>query len=233
LIVASTNGVMEMEAFRMLPEGVSAHFTRIPYAGTGTEDAENRMLATLEATSRLLAGSSETIGVDVIGLAHGSGTSFGGTAFARTLEAKMSTASGVPALTMSTAVVRGLQKLGVKRVAAVSPFYQTRMLEKFKAFLEEQGFEVKAYRNLDLNQHHLVSRQPPSIAYELLKSVDGEGVEALVLNNPNIRTIDVIETVEQDLGKAVVTGSQALIWACLRTIGVQASLSGFGRLFRM
>ena len=191
------------------------------------------MLASLEETSKLLAGSSETIGVNVIGLAHGSGTSFGGTQFARILEEKMSEAAGVPALTMSTAVVRGLKKLGVRRVAAAWPFHQTRMLEKFKAFLEEHGFEVKAYRNLDLNKHQLVSSQPPSTAYELMKSVNRDDVEAWVLNNPNIRTIDILDTLETDLGKPVVTGSQALMWACQRTIGVKEPIAGFGKLFLM
>ncbi len=232
LIVPSTNGVAEMEAFRMLPEGVSVHFTRIPYAGTGTEEAESKMLQALEDSARLLAGSSETVGANVVGLAHGSGTSYRGAGFDRALNERMSKIAGVPAISMSTAVVDALNKLGAKRVSVASPFYQTRMLEKFKSFLEGYGFEVKEARNLQLNRHDLVSREPPQTAYHLMKSVNKSDSDAIVLNNPNIRTLEIIEPLENDLGKPVVAGNQALMWACLRTIGVKDPQTGLGRLFR-
>lgn len=233
LIVAATNGVVEMEAFRIIPEGVSVHFTRIPYAGTGTEEAENKMLSSLESSAKLLAGSSETLGVNVIGFAHGSGTSFGGPGFDQKLNERMKTAAGVPSITMSTAVVSALKKIGAKKVSVASPFHQKRMLELFAVFLEGNGFEVKTRKNLDLSNHNLVSSQPPTTAYSLIKSIASDDVDALVLNNPNIRTIEVIDQLEKDLKKPVITGNQALMWACLRSVGVSDALPRFGRLFEL
>ncbi len=233
LIIAATNGVVEMESYRLIPEGVSVHFTRIPYAGTGTEEAENKMLSSLEASAKLLAGSSETLGVDVIGFAHGSGTSFGGAGFDEKLNERMTAAAGVPSITMSTAVVGALKKIGAKRVSVASPFHQKRMLERFAIFLEGNGFEVKTRRNLDLSNHNLVSSQPPTTAYNLIKSIDSTDIDALVLNNPNIRTIEVIDQLESDLKKPVITGTQALMWSCLRTIGISETMPGLGKLFQL
>ena len=233
LIIAATNGVVEMESYRLIPDGVSVHFTRIPYAGTGTEEAENKMLSSLEASAKLLAGSSETLGVDVIGFAHGSGTSFGGVGFDEKLNERMTAAAGVPSITMSTAVASALKKIGAKRVSVASPFHQKRMLERFAIFLEGNGFEVQTRRNLDLSNHNLVSSQPPSTAYNLIKSIDSTDVDALVLNNPNIRTIEVIDQLERDLKKPVITGTQALMWSCLRTIGISETMPGLGKLFQL
>jgi len=222
-----------MESFRMLPEGVSVHFTRMPYAGTGTEDAEKSMLDSLEACAKLLAGSTETVGVNVVGLAQGSATAFGGVGFDKTLNERMSKAAGVPAISMSTAVLNALKRLGVRRVSTASPFHQKRMIEKFNEFLQGNGFEVKAWRNLDLNPHQVVSSQPPETAFRLMKSVDTPESEAIVLNNPNVRTMEIIEPLEKDLGKPVVTGNQALMWACLRAIGIRDQLPGLGKLFQL
>lgn len=233
LVVAATNGVVEMESFRMLPEGVSIHFARLAYAGTGTEEAEKKMLEGLETASKLLAGSPETIQVKVIGFAHGSGSAFGGPGFDKTLNEKITKAANVPGITMTTAVVDALKKLGAKRVSAASPFHQVRMLEKFKGLLEGYGFEVKAWKNLDLNRHELVSGSQPSVAYNLMKSLDRSDVDAIVLNNPNIRTLEIIEKLEHDIGKPVVTGNQALIWALLRAIGVKEPQQGLGKLFHI
>lgn len=233
IVVAAPNGVVENESFRMLPEGVSVHFARIPYAGTGTEEAEKKMLENLDVSSKLLAGSPETIQVNVIGFAHGSGTAFGGPGFDKMLNERITKTTGVRGIAMTTAVVDALNKLGAKKVSAASPFHQVRMLDGFVNLLQGYGFEVKARRNLDLNRHELVSGSPPSVAYNLMRSVDRDDIDAIVLNNPNIRTLDIIEQIEHDIGKPVVTGNQALIWACLRAIGVREPQQGLGKLFRI
>jgi maleate isomerase len=46
----------------------------------------------------------------------------------------------------------------------------------------------------------------------------------------NYRTFEVIERLEADLGKPVVTSNQATLWDALRTLGVDDDLP-LGRLF--
>lgn len=45
------------------------------------------------------------------------------------------------------------------------------------------------------------------------------------------KTIGVIATLEQDLGKPVVSANQASFWDCLRTAGLADRITGYGRLF--
>jgi maleate cis-trans isomerase len=42
----------------------------------------------------------------------------------------------------------------------------------------------------------------------------------------------MIEPLEQDLGKPVITGNQATMWHAMRLAGVQESIAGYGRLLR-
>ena len=44
--------------------------------------------------------------------------------------------------------------------------------------------------------------------------------------------LDVIERIEQDLGKPVITSNQACFWASLRLMGLPDGIEGHGRLLR-
>ena len=64
-----------------------------------------------------------------------------------------------------------------------------------------------------------------------MKGLDADDVDAIVMNNANLRTIEVIEPLERDIGKPVVTGNQALFWSCIRKLGIEDPVPGFGKLF--
>ena len=233
LIMASTNAVTEGEAHRMVPEGVSVHYTRISYRGEGDEADDVRLRTELETAAGLLAGSSYNLGVDVVGLMHGSASSDPRPGFDQTLNERMFKATGVPSITQSTAVVQALRKLSVKRVSIGIPLGQTSTLSRIKAFLEVNGFEVKNQGTLGLKDHHLVCSQPPETSYRFIKSLDQNDVDAVVMNNANLRTLEVIEPLERDLGKPVITGNQALMWACVRKLGILEPIPGIGKIFTM
>jgi maleate isomerase len=48
----------------------------------------------------------------------------------------------------------------------------------------------------------------------------------------NFRTLDIIEAVEKESGKPVVTSNQAAMWGTLRGIGDKRAVPGAGRLFK-
>ena len=46
----------------------------------------------------------------------------------------------------------------------------------------------------------------------------------------SLRTIEILEELEADVGKPVVSPNQASFWATLRLAGVNEKVEGFGRL---
>ena len=48
----------------------------------------------------------------------------------------------------------------------------------------------------------------------------------------NWKTMDVIERLEKELGKPVLSTTQVSIWAALRALGRTEGVPGFGRLLR-
>jgi maleate cis-trans isomerase len=105
--------------------------------------------------------------------------------------------------------------------------------EKLRVYFESNGFQVL---NVDgdpsiclagtqeINEHN-----PREIAKFAAAAVRSEA-DALFLPCTAWRTLEVAEELEQRLGKPVVTSSQATIWRCLLTAGVDRPVSGRGRL---
>ena len=56
--------------------------------------------------------------------------------------------------------------------------------------------------------------------------------EALFISCSNLRTLDIIDALERESGKPVVTSNQAAMWGTLRKIGDKRAVPGAGRLFR-
>ena len=70
-------------------------------------------------------------------------------------------------------------------------------------------------------------------AYRLARSVDGAEAEAVFLSGTGMPTLPVLEALEQDLGKPVVSSASAMMWHALRLVGVAVPIAGHGRLLTL
>src|SRR5262249_58628852 len=69
-------------------------------------------------------------------------------------------------------------------------------------------------------------------AYQLARQADAPEADAVLLSGTGLPTVAVLETLERDLGKPVVSSNQASLWQALRIAGVRESIAGYGRLLR-
>ena len=77
-----------------------------------------------------------------------------------------------------------------------------------------------------------VGRLEDTTAYELARKIDRPDAEGIVLACTNWRTMGVIERLEQELGKPVISTTQVSVWAALRILGEEQGIPGYGRLLR-
>ena len=70
-------------------------------------------------------------------------------------------------------------------------------------------------------------------AYGLGRQVDHEAAEAVFISGVGMPTLGMIEALERDLGKPVISAASAMMWHALRTAGVQEPIPGYGRLLTM
>src|SRR5207247_9049367 len=67
-------------------------------------------------------------------------------------------------------------------------------------------------------------------AYELGHSADRREAEALLISGTGLPTAGIVQRLEEDLGKPVITGQTAALWHALRVAGLDARGNGSGRL---
>jgi maleate isomerase len=98
-------------------------------------------------------------------------------------------------------------------------------------YYESAGFEVvySSPCGLASDQKKIT---PSDLHAWVSEQVSSTATEAIVFGGNGFRTVGAISALEEDLGRAVVTANQALLWAALRVVGADVgSVSGYGRVF--
>ena len=101
-----------------------------------------------------------------------------------------------------------------------------------KAYLESCGIEVLNTKGLGLLYDKDMDATPLEKIYELAKSVDVPEADAVLILCTGVRSVPIIEMLEKDLKKPVISAIQASMWYSLKTLGIDTNeVKGFGSLF--
>lgn len=100
------------------------------------------------------------------------------------------------------------------------------------ACLENAGFEVARIKGLNLERDSDMIRVRPDFIADYAASLDGPDVDTIFISCGALRSLDIIDQLEQKLGKPVICSNQAMIWDVLRLAGIGDKIAGYGRLMR-
>jgi maleate cis-trans isomerase len=74
--------------------------------------------------------------------------------------------------------------------------------------------------------------EPEERAAELAHQADAPAAQAVLISGTGLPTAGMLERLERELGKPVISSNQACLWRALRLAGVGEPVTGFGRLLR-
>ena len=232
VIIPTVNTVTEPELNAMAPEGVTCHFTRMPIHFHPEEDDFKELMDDLQ----IRLNDLKTCGSTVVAY----NCTVGSLACpADTLKAKLEDVTGAPGVATASSVLKALEVLGVKKISMATP-YSRETNEHEKGYLSAQGVEVVAMAGYNFSKLG-VSGEPQGINYaavppdEILdhaRSVDREEAEAVFISCANFGSASIVQELEEELEKPVITSNVSTFWAGLRAGGIEDKIEGYGRLRR-
>jgi len=231
VLTPSSNTALEPLTSALAAEvpGCSAHFSRFTVTDISLSEQalgqfdDSKILAAAE----LLADAR----VDVIGW---SGTAAGWRGFDadRQLCRRITERTGIPATTAILALNELIERLGIRRLALVSPYtadVQERIVANYRAI----GVEVVAERHLGITVNHDFALVEPDRLYEMMREVAREGdPQGVVTYCTNLRAAPLAQAAEAEFGFTLLDTVSTTVWGMLRAAGADpAAIKGWGRLF--
>jgi maleate isomerase len=227
-LVPPGNPTVEPEMMQLVPKGVSLHFSRLVAEGpTGTPEGQsernNSYLEHIAESTALLA----MVKPDVIVLAHTASSYSLTSANEQRLIAALEANSHCRFLTAAGSVLQALKHLGAQKVALATPYDET-ISQQGKQYLESNGIDIVGYGRLDNVKN--IYDETPERAYRLARSVDCPEADAVFISGTGLPTLPVLDMLEADLGKPVISSATAMMWQALQVVHVGATVPGYGRL---
>ncbi|MCK4784719.1 MAG: hypothetical protein KAV87_13285 [Desulfobacteraceae bacterium] len=135
----------------------------------------------------------------------------------------------IPTTTASTAALDALKALGVRRISLATP-YPKELANLQEQFLKDNGVEVLDTTWMS-KKTTLASEISAEQVYNLAVESNDVESEAIFISCVTLHTIELIEKLEKDLKKPVITSSQVTMWRLLRLANVTVGIKGYGQLF--
>jgi maleate isomerase len=230
----------ESELRAMAPSEIGIHAARVPLgvyrAPGGTMDPTIALKPVrafaeapeLDTAVELLAAAP----VHAIAYAFTSSAYVLGTAGeAAMLDRLRGRSGGIPIVATCAAAVEALRAMNVGRIALFDPpWFDVELNTLGRRYYESAEFEVVSSSPCDLPSGQALIQ--PADLYESIRAQVPDSAEALVLGGNGFRAVGVIDALETNTGKPVISPNQVLLWAALRSAGAPPSLvEGYGRVF--
>ena len=135
-------------------------------------------------------------------------------------------------ITPSTASIKALKKLNIKKIAIFTP-YSKKLNDEVLDFFKNENFEIKANSYFNIESDIDIGKVDPNYLYEVLSKMDLNGAEALFVSCTALPALSIIDKLEKKLNITVLSSNQTLIWDTLNSIKNKETTKGFGKIFEV
>ncbi len=216
-----SGGLCDHEPQLMAPEGVQFLTTRIRFRKAGLED-DVEVVRDLEMHAQLLADAE----VDLIAFNCTAASLVVG---AEAINRRIADATAIRSTTTIEAVLAALTAARVRRFALLTP-YLPEVLAAETAFFRARGFDVVATGGQPCADPVTQGSIPAARWREFARGLSDTDCDGLLISCAGIQIASVLGQIEADFGRPVIASNQALVWHCLRLLGLPDRRPGHGAL---
>lgn len=224
LIALATDLTSENDANGLLPtEGIRLHTSRVAFENPTTPDS-------LRGMEPLLSEAAELIlpGLPLAAIWYSCTAASAILGDAALADAIAAGRPGVPLVTPPEAAAAAFARLGVTRIAVLTP-YLAETTSGLVDYFATKGLEIVSTLSLGLADDRDMARVSGASIRGAAEAADHAHAEAVFISCTALPALAQIPTIEATLGKPVVTSNQASLWRIGQLSG--RHLAGPGRLF--
>ncbi len=237
-IVPSSNTTMETE----IPAMLTARYDLFPQERFTFHSARMRMmhvtpeeLKKMDVDSDRCALELSDARCDVLAYACLVAIMCQGAGYHRVSESRLKqTVEGnnwpTPIISSAGALVDGVKTMGFKRVAIITP-YMKPLTQQVVDYIQSEDIEVTDAMSLEVSDNLAVGRLDPMNLIGHADRLDISNADAVVLSAcVQMPSLPAIQTVEDRIGKPVLSAATSTVYRILKTLGLDAQVPSAGHL---
>jgi maleate isomerase len=247
LFIVGNEAVPEAEWWAMAPSGVSVHAARVTARAPWLRWREDRR--DVEPEDDLVRGCHQfaAMRLSAVVIAHSSSSLLGGKGWdeAAVVSLLPLLGDGTIVTTNGIDTCAALRASGAARPFLVlPPWFNDEAVAAGRRYYADHGFELAGHLRYDpgrkwrdLPPGELVGQglgfeQEIEPLYAQIRTACPADADGVLIAGTGFRCVGILEALEQDLKRPVISANQASLWHCLRSAGVQAKVEGYGSLLR-
>lgn len=247
LFIVGNEAVPEAEWWAMAPKGVSIHAARITATSPWTPWRADR--SSVELPEDMVRGCRQfgAMRLNAVVLAHTTSSVVGGAGWHEATVSAIRAALGTSALVTTNGhdTIAALQASGIKRPFLVlPPWFPDGTVGAAVGYYRDHGFEPAGPLRMDpgpawraVPPNELYPRgfgfeQDVEQLYAQIKAACVPTADGVLIGGTGFRCVALIDALEKELGRPVVTANQASLWRCLQHAGIKEPIDGYGKLLR-
>lgn len=226
LLVLENDYVIERDMMAMRPQDdeVMLFVSRVPFAETCDPKSLAAMASRLAAaTDTILPGGR----LDAVIYGCTSGTATIG--YENVAEKVRSVRPDALCITPITAAHAAFRKLGLTRIAVFTP-YTDEVTQTTVQALEQGGAHVVKVSNFNIAKTRDISAVTSQSIVAGAVAADDPQADGLFISCTDFRAAQVVEEIEERIGKPVVTSNQPSFWQAVRGAGYAKPIEGYGKV---
>ncbi len=248
MFIVGNEAVPEAEWWAMAPAGVSIHAARVTARAPWARWCEDR--SGVEPEEDLLRGARQfaMMRLAAVTVGHSSSSILGGKGWDAATVASLSPVLGAGTVVTTNGLdtQAGLDACGVKRLFLVlPPWFNDDTVAAGLRYYADHGFATaghmrydpgRKWRDLapgDLVGQGMGLEQEVEPLYAQIRAACPAEADGVLIAGTGFRCVAILEALEQDLKRPVISANQASLWHCLRSAGVHTPISGYGSLLRL
>jgi maleate isomerase len=235
MFIVGNEAVPEAEWWAMVPDGVSVHAARVsakyPWAIDGDVERGARQFAMMK--------------LDAVVIGHTTSSFMGGKGWDEKMASDLASVVGKDRFVTTNGLdmQAALRAQSIRRpFLVVPPWFGDGNVKAGIAYFAERGFQPSGHLRYDpgpgwrdippgeLYASGMGFAQQIEPLYAQIRAACPQEADGVLIGGTGFRCVGILEALERDLRRPVISANQASLWHCLRHSGVNTPIEGYGSL---